>query len=246
MNRTKYLLGLIAAGSLLASGTALAGPISFTMSPVGTSSNLSAPRAAEQAFLATLVSGVVTEDFEGFDAPTQGTPIGTAVGSFSMDVPGSGGLCSGSLGGCGAGVAILDSGSSVFNGRFNTTVGGSNWLDSFDAQEFHFTPNAGINSIGFYITDPNDAGGRFTFNTATGTESVDFGSIFGGGLSNGRAFYLTFTSSDEITGLTIYSNNRDDGFGIDDVTIGVPEPGTLALLGMGLLGAGLARRRRAA
>ena len=243
MNRTKHLLGLLAAGSLLVSGTAIAGPISFTMSPVGTSSNMSAPRAAERAFLATLVSGVVTEDFEDIAVGTQGSPISTDVGSFSMEVAGSGGLCRTS---CGDGVIVLDAGSSIFGGRFNTTVGGSNWLDSFDAQEFRFTPNAGINSIGFYITDPNDSGGRFTFNTTTGTETVDFGSIFGGGLSNGRAFYLTFTSADDITGLTIFSNNGDDGFGVDDVTIGVPEPGTLALLGMGLLGAGLARRRRAA
>jgi hypothetical protein len=40
------------------------------------------------------------------------------------------------------------------------------------------------------------------------------------------------------------ANASNDGYGIDDVTVGrVPEPGTLALLGLGLLGVGLMRRR---
>lgn len=251
MNNQSKFLTTLAAGALFASGLAHAGPMYFTLSAVGTEGNMTAPQAAEAAFLAGLLPGsVVTEDFEGFVSGTQDSPFDTAVGRFEMIVPGVGGLCESgrnTVGDCTDGVAILDAGNSPYGGRFNTTAGGSQWLDSFDAQEFRFTPNANINAIGFFITDPNDSGGRFDFSLASGVESMSFEDIFGSALSNGRVYYLTFTSSEDITGLTIFSNNRDDGFGIDDVTVArVAEPGSLTLLGIGLLGAGLARRRRIA
>lgn len=245
MLRKSSLLALAATGALLASGVAHATPI-LTLSPVGTQSNQAAPRAAEADFLATLNAGFVTETFESIALGTQGSPLSTAVGDFSQVVAGTGGACTGVLGGCAGGVAILSSANSPFSGRFNTTVGGGQWLDSFDSQELLFAPKAGVNAVGFYITDPNDAGGRFTISLASGTTVVDFGQVFGGALANGRLFYLSFVSTEDILGITIFSNNRNDGFGIDDVTVGrvpVPAPGALGLLGLGLLGMGLARRR---
>jgi hypothetical protein len=254
MNNPSWILTTLAAGVLLGSGLAHAGPMSFTLSAVGTQGNMTAPQAAEAAFLAGLLpSSVVTEDFEGFVSGTQDSPFDTAVGRFEMIVPGVGGLCESgrnTVGDCTDGVAILDAANSPYAGRFNTTgvgttAAGSQWLDSFDAQEFRFTPNANVNAIGFYITDPNDSGGRFDFLLASGVASLSFEDVFGAALRNGRAYYVTFTSSEDITGLTIFSNDRDDGFGIDDVTVArVPEPGSMVLLGLGVLGATLARRRR--
>jgi hypothetical protein len=246
MHRKSSLFVLAAAGALMASGVAQAAPVvSFTLSSPGSQSSQAAPRSAESDFIASLLPGYVTETFENFAVGTQGSPFGTAVGTFTQVTAGYGGACEGELLGCGGGVAILDAGTSPFSGRFNTTDGGTKWLDSFDSMEFLFSPNEGVNAVGFYITDPNDSGGRFAFKMASGEVSIDFGKIFGNtGLSNGRLFYLTFVSSEDITGLTILSNNRDDGFGVDDVTVGrVPEPGTLALLGLGLLGVAAMRRR---
>jgi hypothetical protein len=242
-------LTLCAASVLLAAGVAQAAPVVLSMSAQG----IAASSAAEATFITSLGGGHVTETFEGFKANTRGNPLeSTLVGGFRMVTAGSGGACGNatglSLGGCNAGVAILDGNPGLFGGRINTTVGGKNWLDSFDARVFSFTPLAGVNSVGFFITDPNDSGGRFAVSSTSGVETFEFGKIFGNtGLSNGRVFYLNFTSTSAISDISIFSNASGDGFGIDDVTVGkVPEPGTIALLGLGLLAAGAIRRRRTA
>ena len=47
-----------------------------------------------------------------------------------------------------------------------------------------------------------------------------------------------------------YTNDRDSSgdipaqFSLDNIVVRVPEPGTLALLGLGLLGMGIVRRRK--
>jgi hypothetical protein len=222
--------------------------ITYTVSAPGTSGNTSAPDAAESLFLSTLGAGSTTENFDSFTAGTQQGTFSTSVGDFTMAVAGANGLCTGSygtFGGCENGLVILDSNTTPFNGRFATSP--DNWLDSFDAREVHFDPIAGVNSIGMFISDPNDAGGRFQFTLSSGDlVDGDLGRLLGNSaISNGRLYYVTFTSSHDITRLSIITHNSDDGFGIDDVTVArVPEPGTLALLGLGLLGAGAMRRRR--
>ena len=50
-------------------------------------------------------------------------------------------------------------------------------------------------------------------------------------------FMSSATSADEVTGI--------DNVWVRAASVGVPEPGTLALLGLGLAGLGLSRRRRA-
>jgi hypothetical protein len=246
---TKISNVAVAAALLLIGNVASAAPIlTLTVSPVGTQANQTAPRDAQDAFLASLEPGYMTETFEGYAAGTQQLTLNTSVGAFTMASAGTGGACTNSLGGCNAGLAILNSSITPFSGRFATS--GNNWLDSFDARHVMFAPNAGVNAIGFFINDPHDAGGRFTFTMSDSEVTIDLGRILGGALSNGRLFYLTYFASEDINSVSIYSNNQNDGFGIDDVTIGrkampVPEPGSLALLGMGLIGFVMMRRARA-
>ena len=93
------------------------------------------------------------------------------VGSFTSAVPGSGGLCDSGPYNCNGGLAVLNAGASPFSGRYS--VSGDNWLDSMDARQMVISPAAGFNAMGFYMTDPNDAGGRlsiggFDFMTVSG------------------------------------------------------------------------------
>ena len=55
---------------------------------------------------------------------------------------------------------------------------------------------------------------------------------------------MDFTFNGALTNPTLYFIDWPDTIGITNIDWGVPEPGSLALLGSGLLGFGLIRRRR--
>lgn len=107
--------------------------------------------------------------------------------------------------------------------------------------------------------DFNPAGAVLSYSVATGIDIV--GTLFGGGtvlasvvLDSIASYDFTqFTLPSTFTNLvsvTFTAQGRGDTpeFLIDDIAVNtdrvVPEPGTLALIAGGLLGAGVARRRR--
>lgn len=237
----------VAALLILTAASAQAVPTLTFTSP---SANTSAAVAEEGAFLAGLSPGYITETFEGYTAGTGTTydPLSTPVGSFDQISTGSPtGACN-VVNGC-VGLAILSTATSPFSGRFAAPpgAGNSNWLDSNDSPEMKFTLTPGFRAVGFYLTDPNDAGGRMTITGRDGTTaSFTFGNIFGGSLASGYVSYLTIVDPVGVQEITFLSGAPGDGYGIDTVTVGnpVPEPGTLLLVGGGVVALALRGRRK--
>lgn len=188
-------------------------------------------------------SSYFMETFESFTAgaSSQSTSISTAVGTFSLGTAGFGGACDNGPYACSDGPSVLDGGNTPFAGRY-AAAPSNNWLDSQDAQSLTFSPLAGATSVGFYLTDANDSGGRLDISGF----GFNFTDIFGGALSDGSIFYLTISDAAGLSDLTFWSNNPSDGYGIDNVTVAVasvPEPGTLTLLALGVAGLVVLRRR---
>ena len=236
------LASLTAAAFLAGTGAAHA-VVTFDISAQG----LADAQAVESNFLSGLNS-IVTEDFEGFSAAASqvASPLNTAVGQFrATGDPGTGNC----IGSC-TDLAILDSGTTPFGGRVNTTGGGTNWLDSNDVSEVTWDLGGGIaptaNAFGLFVSDANDVDASLEITTAGGTYSVALPN--GGGTApNGDVYYVSALSTTTINAASVVFDNdgsTNDGFGIDDVSVAVPEPATLGLLGAGLAGIGLAARRR--
>lgn len=210
-----------------------------------------AAQMAEANFMAFLnPTTVVTEGFEGFTpaAGSQSTTINTSVGGFTQTLAGGipSGACNDGGYSCGGGLAVLNDSTTPFSGRFATPSGpgNMNWLDSMDSQVMTFSLlSGGYTAVGFYVTDPNDVNGRLK----VGVNSFYFEDIFGGAQGNGSVFYVSLYDESGLGDISFFANTNNDGYGIDNVTIGrVPEPGTLALMGLGLVVLGLARRRKKA
>ncbi|MDU9005839.1 PEP-CTERM sorting domain-containing protein [Sedimentitalea todarodis] len=198
---------------------------------------------------------VAFEDFESYTPVPDGggpgdvTPLtSTSVGDFTT-TPG---------GRCGRSCDTPDDQSLIRNtsnyGRYNTTFGGSNWLDSNDNSAINLAAAGGsmFDSISFFLTDVDDVG-RVAFEINVAGEMFDVAEdILRSSRQGDGDLFLVRIGLDRLVSSVDLSLFLDsgDGFGIDDVRLGssvapIPVPASLPLLagGLGLMG-WIARRRR--
>jgi hypothetical protein len=179
-------------------------------------------------------SGTTAQSLTGFENYAYGpwTSLNTPAGTFSV-MPGS--KCSTGSGTHTKVFTILDNSDTPFSGRYNTTPGGKNWLDSNDLTEIQLTTT--FDAIYFFITDVNDWSGNLKIQTADGTISY-----FPQHNANGNIFFVGITSPDPIGYVRWLETDQEDGYGLDDFGTAqcptpapVPEPATWIVAAVALL-----------
>ncbi|HTS70529.1 MAG TPA: PEP-CTERM sorting domain-containing protein [Terriglobia bacterium] len=198
--------------------------------------------AAQALFFANL-TGVGTETFEEFSQYTY-LPITVTfagAGDATLTDP--------------TGTSFIESGNDGA-GRF--PISGTQYLETGAGSGFTISFSSPISAFGFYGTDVGDFGGALALDmtkSGGGTVLLPVGNTIGSnGSTSGSALYFGFYDlTNTYTSIT-FDNTGSGGvdvFGFDNFSIGslqqvtpTPEPGTLAFLGMGLLGLIIRRGRK--
>lgn len=239
----KKIVKYFALGLAFAAGSASASLVTFYGADNGAVSGPNSIAALTSFLAATGSSSLI--NFQG---------VGNDPGDVANVTIGSGVTLT-VTGNAGGGIVNNDQHSQLLG--FNASAGGSKWLqlypdfDSSTGATAIFTFDTAINAFGALLTDTqSNFPGAITvgFNDGT-TQSLGITK----NASNGGVLFFGFTDiGKSFTSVTINTGATSatrDIFGIDDVRFAaapaapVPEPASLALLGLGLIGIAATRRK---
>ena len=158
--------------------------------------------------------------------------------------------------------AVERVGTTFTDGRFSVPGGNQFWAAtaSNSSNAFNIAFSADVEAFGFFGIDIGDFGGNLSMelvNAAGNTVSFPINTLASG--QDGSVLYFGIRAENQsewIRSIRFRLSNtgvQDDAFAFDSFTVvgaprpppgQIPEPGTLALAGLALLGASLVRRRR--
>lgn len=217
------------------SASASATTITIMSAGTGTDAIPTAVADRNAWILANFGASGAPELLDGFESYGLGAynTLATGAGTFSVMPGSSPGDPSQSNGTKTDQFTILNSLNTPFSGRFNTTPGGNNWLDSNDITQIQLSTTQSV--LYFFITDVNDCGGLLTIKTADGTTS----SGFAPNAPNGNLYFVAIQSANPIGKVEWLNNSNNDGWGVDDFgtvdpPAATPEPSGLPLAAAGL------------